>query len=192
VELADFVGTLNGINIDLQWKTLSEIENAGFELERSFDGAAFSVIGAVAGFGNSLEEQVYNFSDKGVKNNALGNTVYYRLVQIDYDGQKNHSSVLAIDLGFKFEKFEILKITGWDTTERIIQVYFYNPHDVRKVNFLIADIQGKIIERKSVYPQIGLNKFEVDLSNEPSPFYFLSLNNGKEIIGEKVVLGLNY
>jgi len=192
VELSSFYGDLKNENIQLAWTTESEKENAGFEIEQSFDGERFLVIGMVSGVGNSEETQEYAFLDQGVRNRALSNTAYYRLAQIDYDGTKTYSEVVAIDLGFDFEEFEITKITGWDSEERKLQVHFYNPETIRKVNFLVTDINGRVIEKRSIFPESGLNIFEVDLSNDESPFYFLSLNNGKEVVGKKVALGLNY
>ena len=192
VELSAFSGLLKQENILLYWTTQSEKDNAGFEIERSFDGEHFAIIGMVEGLGDSEMSQAYNFLDPGVRNRALSSTAYYRLVQIDYDGTKTYSEVLAIDLELDFEKFEITKITGWDSGERKIKVHFYNPSDVRKIKFLLTDIQGRIIEKRTVHPEHGLNTFEIDLSHEESPFYFLSLNNGKEVIGEKVALASDY
>lgn len=192
VELADFSGQLKQNNIQLYWKTSSEQDNAGFEMQRSFDGEHFDPIGLVDGFGTSNIEQTYSFIDTGVRSRALGSIAYYRLAQLDYDGQKNYSEVLAIDLELAFKNFEITKITGWDSGERFIRVYFYSPHDVRKVNILLTDISGRTIDQRSLYPTEGLNTFEIDLSDEASPFFFLSMNNGKAIIGKKIALASDY
>ena len=146
----------------------------------------------VDGNGDSTTPQEYNFLDPGVRNRALSSTSYYRLVQIDFDGKKTYAEVLAIDLELDFEKFEITKITGWDSPERKIQVHFYNPFNIRKIIFLLIHINGRIIEKRSIYPETGLNTFEIDLSNQESPFYFLSLNNGKEVIAEKIALASDY
>jgi hypothetical protein len=192
VNLTSFTGKLTNDYIHLYWITESEKNNAGFEIEQSFDGERFSIIGMVDGNGDSATPQEYNFLDPGVRNRALSSTAYYRIAQIDFDGTKTYTEVLAIDLELDFEKFEITKITGWDSPERKIQVYFYNPFNIRKIIFLLTDINGRIIEKRSIYPETGLNTFEIDLSNQKSPFYFLSLNNGKEIIAEKVALSSDF
>lgn len=192
VELSSFYGVLKNDNVVLFWTTESEKENAGFEVEQSFDGEHFSTIGMVNGAGDSEENLEYNFLDPGVRNRALNNTVYYRLAQIDFDGTKTFSEVVAVDLNLTFKKFVITKITGWNSTERNLQVHFYNPSTIRKVNFMVTNLNGRMIEQGSIYPETGLNVFEVDLSNDESPFYILSLNNGKEVIAEKVALGLDY
>ncbi|MFT5764720.1 MAG: hypothetical protein ACI8X3_002151 [Saprospiraceae bacterium] len=192
VDLSSFTGQLKKDNILLYWTTESEKNNAGFEIEQSFDGEQFSIIGMVEGRGNSETLWQYTFLDPGVRIRALGTTAYYRLVQVDFEGTKTYSAVLAISLELDYKKFEITKITGWDSPERKIRVHYYNPFEIRKIIFLLTDINGRVIEKRSIYPEPGLNTFEIDLSNQESPFYFLSLNNGKGIIGEKVALASDY
>lgn len=192
VELMDFSGIVEQEDIILSWSTAFERDNAGFEIERSFDGTLFEVIGMRGGAGNSAEVKDYSYHDEGLLHRALNDQVYYRLAQFDFDGQKNYSEILVLDLGFDFEQFEITKITGWNNSERMIQVYFYNPHDVRKINWLLCDLNGQLIEKNSIYPEEGLNMFEIDITAFESQLYFLSLNNGKQIIGKKIVLATDY
>ncbi len=192
VDLSAFYGQLKKDNIHLYWTTETETDNAGFEIEQSFDGDRFSILGMIAGNGNSETSQTYNFVDPGIRSRALSGTSYYRLAQIDFDGTKTYSEVIAIDLELDFEKFEITKITGWDTSERNIKVHFYNPSSIRKINYALTDINGRIIETRSIFPDHGLNVFEIDLSNHESPFFFLSLNNGKAIIAKKLALASDY
>ncbi len=192
VELSDFKGSLNGQDVYLSWASLSEVENAGFEIERSFDGEHYDIIGMRPGAGNSELKLEYTFEDKGVRNRALGNTVYYRLGQIDYDGKKTYSEILPVDLELEFEKFEITKITGWDSETSLIKVFYYAPENVRKVNFQLADLSGRVIKRLSAYPEKGLNFIELDLAGYHSKLYFLSLDNGKKLVGKKIALGKNF
>lgn len=192
VELADFKGSLLGEDVHLSWQTLSESENAGFEIERSFDGERFEIIGMEIGAGTSSVAQAYYFEDYGARSQALGKEVYYRLVQIDYDGKKTYSEVLTVDLNLEFEKFEITRITGWDADAPILKVYYYAPIVVRKLNFVLSDRHGRVIHRKSLYPEQGLNFFEVDLSRDQSNFYFFVIDNGQELISKKVALGMRF
>lgn len=193
VDLIRFTGQLEKNNIILSWQTASESENLLFDIERSFDGFDFEVIGMTPGAGTSNSVLEYNFEDLGVKNRALGTHAYYRLSQIDYDGTRTYSDLIAIDLKLDFEKFEITEITGWDTADRQLKVYYYSPDQVRKINVLISDISGNALERKSVYPESGLNSLEIDLSKyEETTLFILSLDNGQSLIAEKVMLGKNF
>lgn len=192
VELIDFEGSLVNNNIHLKWSTLSENNNAAFEIQYSTDGIAFTNIGAVLGMGDSETLQNYNFIDKDIYYRPLVNTIYYRLKQVDFDGSIFYSDILAISLDIEREQFEIIRITAEKTFDSKLRVSYFVPYDVRKVNLLLVDNTGRIIERRSIYPERGLNNLEIDHLGQHSTFYFLSLDNGKEVIAEKIALVLNY
>ena len=83
----------------LQWSSLTESNNMGFEVQRSVGSPnGFTNIGFVdskAKNGNSQAEIRYAFEDKTPINGAL---VYYRLKQIDMDGKSTYSPVRSIKL----------------------------------------------------------------------------------------------
>lgn len=99
VELMQFTAhkTLSGVS--LSWKTASEQNNAGFEVQRKrvVQGASESewqALGFVQGNGTTTEAKFYSFLDKS----ASGN-VQYRLKQLDFDGQFEYSVVIEVDVG---------------------------------------------------------------------------------------------
>ncbi len=99
VELVEFLGRKTNNGILLSWKTASELNNAGFEVQRRSEnrGAsneAWQVLGFVRGRGTTSDAQSYSFLDK----TASGN-VQYRLKQVDFDGRFTHSAVIEVDAG---------------------------------------------------------------------------------------------
>lgn len=83
VELSSFTSTVNGRNVELNWATAEELNNSGFDVERSVAGtSSWAKIGFVAGNGTTSEAKSYSFSDRGL---ATGD-YSYRLKQIDYNG----------------------------------------------------------------------------------------------------------
>ncbi|MCG9879759.1 MAG: SBBP repeat-containing protein [Bacteroidia bacterium] len=72
----------------LFWETISELNNKGFEIERSFDALYFEKIGFIKGTYNSKIKQSYTFFDKQML------SAYYRLKQIDVDGKFSYSSTV--------------------------------------------------------------------------------------------------
>ena len=84
----------------LQWSSLSESNNTGFEVQQSVGHAnGFTTIGFVdskAKNGNSQAEIRYSFEDKTPVNGAV---VYYRLKQIDMDGKSSYSDIKTIKAG---------------------------------------------------------------------------------------------
>jgi len=95
VELASFDGLLNGNNVELRWRTETEVNNYGFEIERSSDRIIWSNIGFVPGHGNSNSPNDYVFTDKDKF--IPSGTIYYRLKQEDIDGKFEYSNVIKLE-----------------------------------------------------------------------------------------------
>jgi hypothetical protein len=94
VELTRFEAKAQNLDGNLSWATAQELNNAGFQVERSFDGLAFTTLTFVAGAGTSLQPRTYSFVDAGV--GQQHRTVYYRLQQRDLDGKTSYSPVRAV------------------------------------------------------------------------------------------------
>ncbi len=92
VRLAEFTGVLKNNSVQLQWTTQHEQENAGFEIERSYNGQQFTKIGFVKGRGNSSVSSRYVFDDKDI---AL-NENFYRLRQVDMNGSATYSAIVLV------------------------------------------------------------------------------------------------
>ena len=97
VELSLFTGVLNGDHIDLYWKTETEVNNYGFNIERysSSPGTIWETIGFVEGHGNSNSPKLYTFADFDIHNSDFYN---YRLKQIDNDGTYKYYDGLSIQV----------------------------------------------------------------------------------------------
>lgn len=95
VELAGFSPSVlpNG-NVELNWKTVSESNNFGFDIERKSASGDFERIGFVKGIGTTNRPQSYSFMDK---NTGVG-SFNYRLKQIDQDGQFVYSQSVEVEL----------------------------------------------------------------------------------------------
>jgi hypothetical protein len=98
VELTEFGFRKVDFGIELHWKTATELNNSGFEVQRRSENrgasAEWQVLGFVRGAGTTTEAQSYSFLD----NSAVGK-VQYRLKQIDFDGQFEYSNVIEVDAG---------------------------------------------------------------------------------------------
>jgi hypothetical protein len=73
--------------------TESEINCDYFVLERSSDGFSFVYVDELDGAGNSLQAKEYATLDKDVRDEIN----YYRLIQVDIDGQAFFSDIISID-----------------------------------------------------------------------------------------------
>lgn len=76
----------------LVWETASEINNDRFIIETSNDLKNWENIGEVEGQGNSSVSNQYEFTDY----TPSGDISYYRLKQIDFDGNLMHSEIVSV------------------------------------------------------------------------------------------------
>ena len=96
VELTAFTGTNTGGKILLEWETANETNNAGFSIERSTDGAVFHAIAFVEGNGTVSQASSYSYTDTALPFTA--GDLFYRLKQIDFDGQFAYAPVVSVSL----------------------------------------------------------------------------------------------
>ena len=102
VELVRFEGIVDGNEIRLNWKTASELNNAGFEVQFADPSDdTFKAIGFVSGAGTTTETKSYTFRHKPVGH--AGKKVLYRLKQIDFDGTFSYSDTIEIKMPIKEE-----------------------------------------------------------------------------------------
>ncbi len=107
VELISFSASVIGSKVKLNWRTATEINNYGFEVERMSNvkgqmSDGWEKIGFIIGSGNSNSPKSYSFLDESI---SPGKPAYrtgrysYRLKQIDNDGTFEFSKTIEVDLG---------------------------------------------------------------------------------------------
>ena len=93
VELISFTATSNGKEVILNWSTATELNNLGFEIQRSTKGEEFFSLGFIDGHGTTTEQQNYSYADRNLDDGKY----YYRLKQVDYDGSYEYSDVVEVE-----------------------------------------------------------------------------------------------
>jgi len=105
VEFVSFTAAASTNGILLNWKTATETNNMGFEIERNTllnplsrgeaEGrGVWEKIGFVNGHGTITEPQTYSFSD----NNLDVGKYQYRLKQIDFNGKYEYSKAIEVEM----------------------------------------------------------------------------------------------
>ena len=171
VELTKFEAkAIDDTYIQLNWETATEINNEGFEIERSTNGVEFTKIAFVKGNGHSANINNYKFKDKEVNKNI---SYYYRLKQVDFDGQFEYSYVVNAMLkgkgGFSIGDFRpnptkentLATATIFSTIEELVIVNAYNTIGV---NVLTLSKQLKV----------GANEVVLSTENLSSGTYFIN------------------
>ncbi len=94
VELTSFTANVSENSVSLNWSTATELNNAGFNIERKSSTSNWANVGFVAGFGTTSEIRNYSYSD----NNLSTGKYSYRLKQVDFDGTFEYSKVVEVEV----------------------------------------------------------------------------------------------
>jgi hypothetical protein len=135
--LTDFNAAVSNRNVMLTWKTESEQNNKGFEIQRSNNGADWYPIGFVNGAGESSTTKNYTYTDKTL---APG-TYYYRLEQKDFDGNSSKSSVVTATIS---GRGTVSLTTGLNPFKTFTNIRFDLPSK-QKVRLSVFDMNGREI-----------------------------------------------
>ncbi len=176
VELLSFKGYQRTDGHLLEWITTNEVNNKGFEVERSMNGLDWGTIGTVGSKASGLETYTYEFLD----DRPVPGHNYYRLRQVDYDGTFEYSPIISL---FWEEQFNRPQLSIFPNPTTGITTY-----QVQGIsNLLELDICDHL-GRTVLSLEGGLEKKEVDLSNLENGVYYLTAKNDAGIWSEKIVL----
>jgi hypothetical protein len=179
VNLVSFTATPQEREVLVEWTTVSETNNEYFSIESSNDAINFHEIARIPGAFNSNTIITYKELDK----NPFPGVSYYRLKQVDYDGETMFSKIAVVNMPI---------ITEADLV--ICPNPVVNIMDVRLDPFLfhspsieIRDISGKLIQSYQV-TQIDVQKpFRIDLNELPQGMYFLQVSEQGYSISKRLV-----
>jgi hypothetical protein len=167
VKLISFSASLNNNQTELNWSTASETNNKGFEVEKSIDGDKFETIGFVRGIGNSNRINKYSFID------ANQSSAFYRLKQIDFDGQFEYSSMVKVNSD------DLLIELNPNPFNDNISISSSNTI----VNAEIIDILGKT----KILEIVNNNKATINTSVLSSGVYFIRINDGQKTFIKRII-----
>ncbi|HKI78140.1 MAG TPA: T9SS type A sorting domain-containing protein [Ignavibacteriaceae bacterium] len=182
VELTSFTARENGNKIELKWRTETEVNNFGFEVQRSTDKISWDKIGFVPGNGNSNTPKDYLFTDKLIPNGSL----YYRLKQEDVDGKFEYSSIIGIT-------YSVL-------SKAILSQNYPNPFNPTStieysipgnslVTLKIYDVLGReVVTLVNEKQNAGMHSVNFNGERLASGIYFYVLTAGNSVISKKMNL----
>ncbi len=165
--------------VSLSWATFSEVNNLGFDVQRSMDGMNWSSVHFETSDGNSTSRRAYQFLDPlptpGMR--------YYRLQQIDMDG------------GISFSNTVNLYVENTGSTLSV----FPNPATYQLTVMLLSDLAGKAsvkmidITGKSVMEQelqdLGqLHQVDLEVGRIAPGVYIVQVESGVEVKRERVII----
>lgn len=125
VSFKSFSATRNSQTVSLKWETASEQSNRGFYVQRNISGEWKDVafVFSRADGGNSDQLLSYSYNDP----NSFKAVSYYRLLQVDMNGNGKYS--------------EIRMVKGQEQTDKLM--LFPNPGTNGKINVMFNDAVAK-------------------------------------------------
>jgi hypothetical protein len=182
VELASFTASTNGNGVTLNWTTATEINNLGFEIQRSTEGVEFFIVGFINGHGTTTEQQNYSYTDRNLDNGKY----YYRLKQVDFNGTYEYSDVVEVEWrAFNSFLLEQNYPNPFNPTTTIgFGIQNKSNVKITILNAIGEEVALVLNEEK----ESGFYQVEFNAANLPSGVYFYQLRAGDFIQTKKMIL----
>ncbi len=181
VELTNLSVVVLNETVALSWKTATEKNNYGFEVEK-LNNSEWEKIGFVKGNGNSNSAKAYSFSDS----KPVEGKIVYRLKQIDFDG--------------KYEYSKEIEVTYESVKEFTLDQNYPNPFNpTTNISFKLAEngkvsikifnaIGQEVAELVNKTMEAGRHEVTFNASNLPSGTYFCRITAGSLTKSSKMLL----
>jgi len=186
VAMKNFTATKKSSACDLNWTTVSEINCTGFEIERASDRMIFSKIGKVNSKsvnGNSNTTLQYYFQD----NLPLIGNNYYRLKQLDVDGNYKYSNIVMIKFDDETSALSIQSVFPNPAPE-FTEINFFSNYS-GKCNIVLYDEAGRKINRFAKQLINGNNSININTTGLSRGIYILNMttDNGFSVSTKLIV-----
>lgn len=181
VSLIEFdANRINKSWVEVKWKTQNEINNLGFELQRSLGTPNnFEKIRFEPAQGGENSTQKYSYTDP----NNFSGISYYRLLQIDTDGKINYSEIVAVK-GYS-ETASISIYPNPIVSSLMAEIYI---PEAAGAKLEIFDAAQRMVGTKNLQLLKGLNKISLAAQNLAKGMYFIRVTtHSGEVLSAKFV-----
>jgi len=182
VELTSFTAISNGKEVILNWSTATELNNLGFEIQRSTEGNEFFTVGFIKGCGTTSGQHTYTYSDTHLDNGKY----YYRLKQVNYDGSYEYSDFIEVD--FRAFSSYLLAQNYPNPFNPITSIGFSVPEKSNVKIIILNAIGEEVAVVLNEEKEAGYHQVQYNASNLPSGVYFYQLKAADFIETKKMLL----
>ncbi|WP_460608473.1 T9SS type A sorting domain-containing protein [Hymenobacter terrigena] len=160
VTLVSFSAQPQAGGVALRWATASELNNSYFDVEKSINGTVWNAAYRVAGAGTTSLPRTYEQFDRTTATGQL----YYRLKQVDVDGQATYSPVATVKAGLSQAEIQLYPNPNTTNAFSLAGLNGTGPWPLQLRNAL-----GNVVYEASVTTS------QVELPLLPAGVYFLRL-----------------
>lgn len=163
ITLLNFTAQKNGNTSLLQWKISNEINNAYFSVEHSTNGINFATLGKIEGRGTVSTQQIYQFTD----DKPLKGLNFYRLKQVDIDGNFTYSNIVSVNFDNANGVFKIFPNPALDRVRLTLPVStttsFINVYDLGGKKVMVKQIGSNISDESLDVSALSSGLYQVTL-----------------------------
>jgi len=169
VSLISFTALPNEKQVDLNWKTASEINCDLFTVEKSKNGIDFTSVLNKKGAGNSTVINEYEDVDL---NPYPGNS-YYRLKQIDFNGDQTFFSMVKVH----FDDAKSSNVSLINSFTESNGVFYFEMESINDANLSIqlVDLCGRVCKSQELQINSGKSNAMLQIENISSGTYVINV-----------------
>jgi hypothetical protein len=185
VELISLSTFVNGKKVELAWKTATEINNHGFEIERKQSASgSWEKIGFKEGQGTTNTATDYSFVD----NTVTAGKYSYRLKQIDRDGKFEYSKSVEASVGLSPASVELSG--NYPNPFNPSTSISFTLGTTGKASLKVYDLLGKEVATiaEGIYNAGELNTFNFNADRLTSGVYYYQLVSDAKVETRKMLL----
>lgn len=185
IELLSFDAYPKDQFVQIDWVTSLEINNDYFLIEKSVNGVDWEQVVKMEGAGISIELMSYTAYDS----DPYDGVSFYRLKQVDFDGQYSYSEIVDVYFEDKEENVSELVVYPNPNNGRFnLQFTNFQEHALQ---LTIVNQQGQVIWQDNILLSDGFGLFEVSKPLNMNPGYYILVaqsSNGMKSMKKKIVV----
>jgi len=168
---------INNEEVSLDWQTASELNNDHFIVEHSTDGKDYTPVAHIKGKGTTSERQTYQFRH----DEPFFGENYYRLKQVDFDGQFEYSKIVIAVIKMEETKINVYPnpavVTGG------ISIRWNGDFGVEKVQLSITNAFGRQVVQQTLHVEyerqvyVDFSRLKLDAGH-----YYLTISDKNSLI----------
>jgi hypothetical protein len=158
VTMTSFNANCDGDKVNIAWTTASEYNASHFSVQTSRDGESWTEVAQIEAAGTTSQTTNYFYQDM-----RIGGVSYYRLVQVDFDGEYEVFGPISVDCEINESSMTVYP----NPTDKDFTVLIQTTETFENATIELVDLSGRAVEVKemNIAPGSTMIKFETDNIN---------------------------
>jgi len=176
--LLNFTGVKQSDIVQLNWQTTNEINTSYFNVKRSTDALHFTTVGVVK-TNNVSSINNYSYPDNVAALSA--ETLYYRLQEVDLDGESQYSEIVAIKKDNTKTGISIYP----NPARSYLDINSDKPEDLNGATLTIVDMAGQVTLKQTLLPN---HQQQINISGLSKGIYIVHILKVSGVESHKLLI----